>query len=229
MRVCLHSSRPKRRQEPTLLKKQHPQTINEGCLIPENDPLFQQYHDNEWGHPVSNDNRIFEKICLEGFQSGLSWKIILHRREHFRAVFSDFDMATVARYTDKEVNAALSNANIIRNARKIHSTINNAQRGLELQAEFGSLAQFIWRFEPKLDTRPATVTRQWLAENTRSAESIKLSKELKSRGWTFVGPTNMYALMQALGLVNDHTEHCPSRTSVELAREAFQRPSEGDA
>jgi DNA-3-methyladenine glycosylase I len=194
------------------------------CLFPANDALFKTYHDTEWGHPVSDDTRIFEKICLEGFQSGLSWKTILHRRESFREAFDQFDITKVAKYNDEDLSRLLSDSTIIRNRRKIDSAINNANRALELQAEFGSMAHFIWQYEPKIQRRPTVVTRSWLANNTITSESTKLSKALKSRGWSFIGPTNMYALMQALGLVNDHTSHCPSRSTVEKSRRQFHRP-----
>ena len=196
----------------------------QSCPYPSNDPVFKQYHDEEWGRPVSDDTKIFEKICLEGFQSGLSWKTILHRREQFRAQFYNFDITSVSKYTEADFNAAMSNANIIRNRRKIASTINNAKKAIELQCEYGSLAHFLWQFEPKDDQRPQTITRNWLSANTTTIESTNLSKELKSRGWSFIGPTNMYALMQALGLVNDHVENCPCRSLVEASRQSFERP-----
>ena len=197
---------------------------DDGCLYPADDPLFRRYHDEEWGRPVSDDTRIFEKICLEGFQSGLSWKTILHRRDHFREQFDHFNIAKISDYKDLDISNALANPNIIRNKRKIRSVVNNAKRAIELKAEFGSLGHFLWQFEPENDQRPASVTRSWLADNTTSKESVKLSHELKRRGWTFIGPTNMYALMQALGLVNDHTDNCPNREAAEKARSSFTRP-----
>lgn len=199
-------------------------TEDEGCPFPTKDALFKTYHDNEWGNPVSDDTRIFEKICLEGFQSGLSWRTILHRREAFRNAFDQFDISKVAAYGDSDLTRLLSDSNIIRNNRKIASAINNANRALDLQAEFGSLAQFLWQYEPSLENRPNLVTRSWLANNTTTSESTELSKALKKRGWTFIGPTNMYALMQALGLVNDHTSDCPNRGAVEASRRQFLRP-----
>ena len=195
-----------------------------GCAFPDQDPLFKSYHDSEWGYPVSDDTRIFEKICLEGFQSGLSWKTILHRREGFREAFDQFSIGKVAEYSEDDLSVLLCNSNIIRNRRKIASTINNANRALDLQAEFGSLAHFIWQYEPKAEHRPKSVTRSWLAKNTITKESTALSIALKNRGWSYVGPTNMYALMQALGLVNDHTEDCPCRNTVENSRRQFYRP-----
>lgn len=194
------------------------------CPYPADDLLFKQYHDLEWGLPVGDDTKIFEKICLEGFQAGLSWKTVLHRREHFREAFDYFEITKVATYTERDIANALVNSGIIRNKRKIASMINNANRARELQDEFGSLAHFLWQFEPKAESRPAVVTRNWLANNTTSEESVSLSQALKSRGWTFIGPTNMYALMQALGLVNDHTDKCFCRTRTEQARQLFQRP-----
>jgi DNA-3-methyladenine glycosylase I len=199
----------------------HEQT---GCLFPSNDALFKTYHDSEWGYPVSDDIRIFEKICLEGFQSGLSWQTILHRREAFRTAFSQFNISKVAAYNDGDISKLLANPNIIRNRRKIVSAINNANRALELQAEFGSLAHFLWQYEPSNRQRAALITRSWIAENTITTESTELSKALKKRGWSFTGPTNMYALIQALGLVNDHTTDCPSRHAVEKSRRQFLRP-----
>jgi DNA-3-methyladenine glycosylase I len=195
-----------------------------GCSFPADDALFKSYHDTEWGHPVSNDMRIFEKICLEGFQSGLSWKTILHRREAFRTAFSQFNISKVATYNDEDISSLLANPSIIRNRRKIVSAINNAKRALELQAEFGSLSHFLWQYEPSDRQRPAVITRAWLTENTITTESMELSKALRKRGWSFIGPTNMYALIQALGLVNDHTADCPSRNTVEKARSQFLRP-----
>lgn len=195
-----------------------------GCPLPAGDALFKTYHDTEWGNPVSDDRHIFEKICLEGFQSGLSWKTILHRREAFRSAFDQFDISKVAAYDDGDLERLLSNTEIIRNRKKIASTINNANRALELKAEFGSLAHFLWQYEPSIQNRPTLVTRAWLANNTTTSESIELSKALKKRGWSFIGPTNMYALMQALGLVNDHTTHCPTRDAVEASRRQFLRP-----
>lgn len=198
--------------------------IVEECPVPVGDPEFQRYHDREWGMPVTSDTQIFEKVCLEGFQAGLSWQTILHKREHFRQAFEGFDIVRVASITEKGERNLLENKNIIRNKRKIRSAVNNAKQALELQREFGSLGAFFWSFEPKPENRPKHISRKWLQENTTSAESIQLSKELKKRGWSFVGPTTMYALMQALGLVNDHVQGCPARDRVERARQQLKRP-----
>ncbi|MFK8078191.1 MAG: DNA-3-methyladenine glycosylase I [Granulosicoccus sp.] len=194
------------------------------CPVPHGDPIFKRYHDCEWGMPVTSDTRIFEKVCLEGFQAGLSWQTILKRREHFRLAFASFDIVKVAKFTDNDEKNLLQNKNIIRNKKKIRSAVNNARRALELQSEYGSLGSFFWSFEPKSDNRPNQISREWLAANPTSTESIQLSKALKKRGWSFVGPTTMYALMQALGLVNDHVQCCPARGRVERAREQLIRP-----
>jgi DNA-3-methyladenine glycosylase I len=174
---------------------------------------YRAYHDTEWGFGVTDERRLFEKLCLEGFQSGLSWSTILHKRENFRAAFADFDPAVVATYTDDDVARLLSDAGIVRHAGKIRSTINNAAHALELIAEHGSLARFFWRhadFAARPDGElPAT-----------TAASTALAKELKRRGWTFVGPTTVYAFMQAVGMVNDHLEHCWVAERAEQQRRA---------
>ncbi len=193
----------------------------ESCPVPDNDPLFALYHDTEWGVPTSCDREFFEKICLEGFQSGLSWRTILHRREGFRQAFDQFDPDILMRYTDADVKRLLQDKRIIRNRRKILSAINNAKRCIELQSEHGSLAAFICAFQPSADERPTRLTRQWLADNPNTPHSQALAKAMKKRGWTFVGPTNMYALMQALGIVNDHVEQCPRRNEIERLRNTF--------
>ncbi|WP_205737964.1 DNA-3-methyladenine glycosylase I [Granulosicoccus antarcticus] len=199
-------------------------TDSVGCPLPVNDPVFQHYHDTEWGHPIDCDQLFFEKVCLEGFQSGLSWRTILHRRPAFREVFKGFDISLVAQFTDTDVDRLMQDARIIRNRRKIRSTINNAQCALALQDEVGSIAGFFWQFEPPAAQRPACVTRDWLEVNPTSIESTALSQALKRRGWSFVGPTTMYALMQALGIVNDHVSDCHCRQPVEQARKTFKRP-----
>ncbi len=196
-----------------------------GCSLPSNDPTFQHYHDHEWGRPVSSDQQFFEKVCLEGFQSGLSWRTILHRRAAFRELFEDFELTAVARFTGDDVDRLMLDSRIIRNRRKILSAINNARCALALQEESGSIAGFFWQFEPLPENRPACVTRRWLTVNPYTAESTALSQALKQRGWSFIGPTNMYALMQALGIVNDHVSNCPCRESVEYARQVFSRPA----
>lgn len=194
------------------------------CRIPVNDPLFTHYHDCEWGVPVTDDQRLFEKVCLEGFQSGLSWQTILHRREAFRQCFNHFDLATVSNYTESDVERLAGDIRIIRNRRKIRSAINNAQRALDLKAEFGTLARFFWNFEPDPLTRPSLVTQQWLSDNPYTEQSTALSRDLKQRGWSFTGPTNMYALMQAVGIVNDHVHSCPVREHIDQLRASTTRP-----
>jgi DNA-3-methyladenine glycosylase I len=188
------------------------------------DPLYVDYHDREWGFPVEDDRRLFEKICLEGFQSGLSWLTILRKREGFRAAFADFDLERVARMGPRDVERLLGNAAIVRHRGKIESTLNNAQRALALKEEKGSLAAYFWSFEPKAGTRPARMTRAALQAMATSPESVALAKDLKKRGWSFVGPTTVYAFMQAMGLVNDHLHDCPSRAAALKARRAFTLP-----
>ncbi|MCB1044119.1 MAG: DNA-3-methyladenine glycosylase I [Acidobacteria bacterium] len=169
-------------------------------------PTYQDYHDHEWGYPVHDDRRLFEKICLEGFQSGLSWLTILNKREAFRAAFCDFDIYKVSQFGEHEVNQMLVNQGIVRHRGKIEATINNAKRALEMVTEYGSLSDFFWRYQPA--KRERHLTRSDLANMATSPESIALSKDLKRRGWKFVGPTTVYAFMQAMGLVNDHLEGC---------------------
>jgi DNA-3-methyladenine glycosylase I len=188
------------------------------------DPLYVAYHDHEWGFPVADDRRLFEKICLEGFQSGLSWITILRKREAFREAFSGFDIESVARMGARDVQRLLGNAAIVRHRGKIESAINNAQRALELAAEHGSLAAYFWRWEPAPSARPTKMTREVLMNMATSPESIALAKDLKRRGWTFVGPTTVYAFMQAMGLVNDHLHDCGTRDAVRQARSGFVLP-----
>ena len=192
------------------------------CFWAGSDPLYRRYHDEEWGRPVADDTRLFEKLCLEGFQSGLAWITILRKRENFRTAFAGFDIPTVAAFGDADVERLVGDAGIVRHRGKIVSTINNARRALDLQAEAGSLAAFIWRFEPDPSTRPSVFTMQDIQPKT--AESTALSKELRKRGWSFVGPTTVYAFMQAMGLVNDHLDGCDIRDTVEKERAAFIRP-----
>jgi DNA-3-methyladenine glycosylase I len=187
-------------------------------------PLYRNYHDNEWGFPVDDERRLFEKICLEGFQSGLSWLTILRKRENYREAFDGFDFDRVASFTDKDVERLLQNAGIIRHRGKIVSTINNAKRAIELRDEFGSLAHYFWRYEPGHNERPAVVDRDHIVANPTTPTSVVISKDLKKRGWTFVGPTTVYAFMQAMGLVNDHLEGCFCRPEVEAMRTALVRP-----
>jgi len=181
-------------------------------------PEFLGYHDTEWGFPVGDDQRLFEKLSLEGFQSGLSWRTILAKREHFRAAFHDFDFDRIARFTQRDVGRLLEDEGIVRHRGKIEAVINNARRAQELVKREGSLAAFIWRYEPgaKQRAKPQTAST--------SAESLALSRDLKKQGWKFVGPTTVYAFMQAMGLINDHVEECVIRAKVERARKNFKRP-----
>jgi len=181
-------------------------------------PEFFAYHDKEWGFPVSDDHQLFEKICLEGFQSGLSWRTILAKRENFRGAFHNFDFDKISRFTQRDINRLLKDEGIVRHRGKIEATINNAKRAKELVKQEGSLAAFFWSYEPdeKKLPEPQTVST--------SEESVALSKELKKRGWKFVGPTTAYAFMQAMGLINDHAVGCIYRAKVENSRKRFKRP-----
>jgi DNA-3-methyladenine glycosylase I len=172
------------------------------------DPLYVKYHDEEWGRPVRNDRRLFEKVCLEGFQAGLSWLTILRKRENFRRAFDKFDIDRVAAFTSRDVKRLLADEGIIRHRGKIESTINNAKRAIELREECGSLADYFWKWEPDAASRPPRMTRDILKGMATTPESTALSKDLRKRGWTFVGPTTIYAFMQAMGLVNDHVDDC---------------------
>ena len=176
------------------------------CWWPGDDPLYVRYHDTEWGLPMHDDARLFEKACLEGFQAGLSWLTILRKRENFRAAFSGFDFDRVARYGTKEVTRLLGDAGIVRHRGKIESTINNARQAVAIREDWDSLDSFFWQWRP--DARKRLLDFIELRAITKSAESIGLSKELKRRGWSFVGPTTMYAFMQAAGLVDDHVAGC---------------------
>lgn len=187
-------------------------------------PDYKHYHDHEWGNPVSDDIRLFEKLCLEGFQSGLSWLTVLRKRENFRAAFAGFDFEKVALFGEADIERCLADKGIIRHRGKIASTINNARRALELRAEFGSLAHYFWRFEPDEAERPKTYDWQTLRTIGTSPTSLKISKDLKKRGWSFVGPTTVYAFMQAMGMVNDHVEGCHCRPLIEQRRKEFKRP-----
>jgi len=181
-------------------------------------PEFLDYHDTEWGFPAADDRRLFEKLSLEGFQSGLSWRTILAKRENFRAAFHGFDFDRIARFTQRDLARLLKDAGIVRHRGKIEAVINNARRAQELVERDGSLAAFVWRYEPDAGqlAKPQTAST--------SAESIELSKDLKGQGWKFVGPTTVYAFMQAMGLINDHVEDCVIRAEVERARRTFRRP-----
>ena len=178
------------------------------------DPLYVRYHDEEWGRPVRDDRRLFEKVCLEGFQAGLSWITILRKRENFRRAFADFNFERVARFTARDVNRLLKDEGIVRHRGKIESTINNAQRAIELREECGSLSNYFWTWQPDPTSRPRRITREALMQMPTSPESVALSKDLRKRGWTFVGPTTIYAFMQAMGLVNDHVEECDIRSRM---------------
>ena len=195
------------------------------CRWPGADPLYVGYHDGEWGFPVDDDRRLFEKVCLEGFQSGLSWLTILRKRENFRKAFAAFDPARVARFDGRHVRRLLADAGIVRHRGKIESTINNAQKALALRKEFGSLAAYFWRWQPADSDRPRRLTHRALVNMPTTPASIALSRDLRERGWTFVGPTTIYAFMQAMGLVNDHVEGCAVRGRVETAARRFRRPA----
>ena len=186
------------------------------CTWAGTDPLYVEYHDDEWGRPVVDDRRLFEKLALEGFQSGLSWLTILRKRENFRAAFADFDIEKIARFNQRSVDRLMADAGIVRNRAKIEATINNARRYAQLVDDAGSLAAYVWRFEPA----PATPTIR-----STSPESVAMSKDLRKRGWAFVGPTTAYAFMQAMGLVNDHTVECDTRGTVESERACLTRPT----
>ena len=179
-------------------------------------PEYMQYHDDEWGFPVRDDDRrLFEKLSLEGFQAGLSWLTILRKREGFRKAFANFDADKVARFTPTRVERLLQDPGIIRHRGKIEATINNAGRVADLVDEFGSLSRYLWRFEPAPATRPARLTWDVLRTMGATPASVALSKDLKQRGWRFVGPTTVYAFMQAMGLVNDHLHGCATRNTIE--------------
>lgn len=195
------------------------------CWWHANDPLYMNYHDTEWGRPCADDRYLFEKICLEGFQSGLSWITILRKRENFRKGFADFNVGKLARFDEKDVERLAGDAGIIRHRGKIESTINNARRAIELIEREGSLAAFIWQFEPAAKDRPKKFDAARLRPITQSDQSVALSKELKRRGWTFFGPTTAYAFMQAVGLVNDHLQGCVCRQPCLEARKRFVPPS----
>ncbi|RBP89170.1 DNA-3-methyladenine glycosylase I [Rhodobacter sp. 140A] len=183
-------------------------------------PEFIAYHDHEWGFPVTDDIRLFEKLCLESFQSGLSWRTILNKRENFRAAFAGFDFRKVARFDERDVARLLADAGIVRHRGKIEAVINNARCACDLVETEGSLAAFLWRFEPQ-EERAAPQSR------STSPASVALSTALRKRGWKFVGPTTVYAFMQAMGLVNDHVEGCVMRQEIEQARAALDRPTRG--
>jgi DNA-3-methyladenine glycosylase I len=194
------------------------------CAWAGEDGLYRSYHDDEWGRPMADDRRLFEKICLEGFQSGLSWLTILRKREAFRQGFAGFDFTRVARFGAREIAGLLADAGIVRHRGKIESTVNNARRALALREDFGSLGAYFWRWAPAPEARPRRLTYGALRKLPHTAESTALSRDLKARGWTFVGPTTVYAFMQAMGLVNDHLEGCVARGAVEKTRARFRAP-----
>jgi DNA-3-methyladenine glycosylase I len=194
------------------------------CFWCAGDPIYEAYHDGEWGFPVRDDVRLFEKICLEGFQAGLSWITVLRKREAFRRAFHGFAPERVARMGAREIEKLLGDAAIIRHKQKLESAVNNAKRTLELVEARGSLAAYLWDFEPPARERPKRITWPALGKLTESPASRALSKDLRARGFSFVGPTTMYAMMQAMGLVNDHLEGCPSRKRAIAARARFKLP-----
>ncbi|WP_299904614.1 DNA-3-methyladenine glycosylase I [uncultured Paracoccus sp.] len=181
-------------------------------------PEFFAYHDREWGFPVLDDIRLFEKLCLESFQSGLSWRTILAKRENFRAAFAGFDFRKVALFDETDVARLMADAGIVRHRGKIEAVVNNARRACDMVETEGSLAAFLWRFEPE-ENEASPQSR------STSPASEKLSKELRKRGWKFVGPTTIYAFMQAMGLINDHATDCAIRPEVDEARKAMHRPA----
>jgi DNA-3-methyladenine glycosylase I len=192
------------------------------CWWSDSAPEYRAYHDAEWGFPVSDDVRLFEKLSLEGFQAGLSWLTILRKRDAFRRGFAGFEFERVARFGDRDVARLLADAGIVRHRGKIEAVINNAQRAVELVRSEGSLARYVWRFAPP--ARTGRLDRARLAELALTTESKALAADLKRRGWRFVGPTTVYAFMQAMGLVNDHLDGCDARLRAARAMEAFERP-----
>lgn len=188
------------------------------------DPLYERYHDREWGRPVADETRIFEKLSLEGFQSGLSWITILRKRESFRAAFRGFDIERLSRFGRRDIERLMRDSGIVRNRAKIEATINNAKRSRELIEEVGSLAAYVWSFEPDAGARPRALDWPTLMNLPASPQAKSLSKELKRRGWAFVGPTTVYSAMESIGLVNDHMDGCHVRKEVESQRNAFERP-----
>lgn len=188
------------------------------CNWANSDPLYVDYHDEEWGYPVSDDFRLFEKLCLEGFQSGLSWLTILKKRNGFRKAFANFDFNLVSHFGEAEIEILLNNAEIVRHRGKIEATVNNAKMAKKIVAEFGSFAKYIWSFEPRTSEieNPQSVSV--------SETSIRLSKDLKKRGFKFVGPTTIFAFMQAMGMINDHASDCFCRKKSDKLREDFVRP-----
>ena len=186
---------------------------------------YRRYHDDEWGRPVADEIRLFEKLCLEGFQSGLSWLTILRKRENFRQAFAGFEPEALVGFGEADRVRLLADAGIVRHRGKIDSVLNNARRYLELRAEGRTLAGLVWSFEPKPADRPAEITHDTLRALAKTAESTALSADLRKRGWSFVGPTTVYAFMQSCGLVNDHLQGCARREPCEAMRRSFTRPA----
>lgn len=185
---------------------------------------YQAYHDEEWGFPVDDDQRLFEKLCLEGFQSGLSWLTILRKRENFRSAFADFEYDRIARWSGRSVDRLLRDAGIVRHRGKIEATLANARASKALRDEWGSLGAFFWSFEPDDADRPRRMNTAAVQTLTETPASRALAKALKERGFRFVGPTTAYAFMQSMGIVNDHVEECDTRVLAERARARFKRP-----
>ena len=194
------------------------------CWWPGAHADYLRYHDTNWGHPVRNDIKLFEKLTLEGFQSGLSWLTILRKRAGFRAAFAGFDFEEVATFGARDVTRLLKDEGIVRHRGKIEATINNAKRAIEMVDEYGSLYRYFWSYEPSADERPKKFTKFELMKLGKTPTSIRLSKDLKKRGWKFVGPTTVYAFMQTSGIVNDHIQGCACRAIVETKRKKFRRP-----
>lgn len=193
------------------------------CWWPGEDAQYIAYHDTEWGRPVTDDTKLYEKLCLEGFQSGLAWITVLRKRENFREAFARFDLDTVARYSSKDIERLMSNAGIIRHRGKIEATINNAARALELLEETGSLSKYIWQYAPDVPHGRDGISDHPMGFVSTSPSSIALSKDLKKRGWKFVGPTTIYSFMQSMGLINDHVEGCHVRDDCEKLRIATRK------
>jgi len=193
------------------------------CWWGDSSDLYRSYHDTEWGRPISDDRRLFEKLSLEGFMSGLSWLTILRKRENFRAAFQGFDPSAIARFTTRDIARLMRDEGIVRNRAKIEATINNARRLGDLVAEFGTFAAYAWRFEPK--PRSRRLEQAELMALGTSSEAAAMSKDLRKRGWGFVGPTTVYSFMQAMGLVNDHLRGCAAGVEVERLRRSFTRPA----
>lgn len=185
------------------------------------DPLYVAYHDEEWGRPTKDDRYIFEKLCLEGFQAGLSWITILRKRENFRKAFANFDLKKLNQFTDKDVDRLLKDEGIVRHRGKIESVLNNAARAVELKKEYGTLAAYFWKWEPALHERPKKFDEASVKSTAKTETSLAISKDLKKRGWSFVGPTTIYSFMQATGIVNDHVEDCFCRKQAQKEKKSF--------